>query len=58
LPAKQTTRHIKQPELPEGGLTIDGRIKVRDNNTGRVKYLDAKLPMSLDAGGDLTHEKY
>jgi hypothetical protein len=58
LPAKQTTRHVAKPERPEGFVTNDGRIKVVDNQTGRKKYIDAKIGMVLDNGGDITHERY
>lgn len=44
LPTVETTHHIGKPVLPEGATTVDGRMKVIDNQTGRVKYIDAKKP--------------
>lgn len=58
LPTKITTRHVKNPTLPEGATTTDGRIKVVDNNSGRAKYIDQKIGLALDSNGDLTHERF
>lgn len=58
LPTKHTTRHVKDPVLPEGAVTMDGRKKVVDNISGRVKYIDAKIGTALDNNGDLTHKRF
>lgn len=58
LPAKQTTKHVAKPPLPEGAVTYDGKMKVVDRQTGKVKYIDAKIGMALDNSGDVTHDRY
>ncbi len=58
LPTVHTTRHIAMPKRPEGFITMDGRQKVVDNQTGRVKYIDRKIGVALDEGGDLTHRRF
>jgi hypothetical protein len=58
LPAKQTTKHVAKQPLPEGAVNSKGFQKVRDRQTGRIKYVDRKKGVALDNSGDLTHERY
>jgi hypothetical protein len=58
LPAKQTTKHVPKPQIPEGAINARGWKKVVDNQTGRVKYVDMKIGAALDSGGDVTHERW
>lgn len=58
LPAKQTTKHVAQKPLPEGGVNPRGYMKFRDKNTGRLKYVEARIGMALDSVGNLTHKRF
>jgi hypothetical protein len=33
-------------------------MKLIDKTTGKVRYVDAKKPLALDADGDPTHEQF
>jgi hypothetical protein len=57
LPTKRTTRHVAKPQIPEGAVNLKGYQKVIDNQTGRVRYVDRKKGVILDAGGDPTTER-
>jgi hypothetical protein len=52
------TKHIGKPQSPEGTISTQGRIKVKDKARGTIRWIDAKTGMSLDLFGTPTRKRF
>jgi len=56
LPDK-STKHIKKPQQPIGAVK-NGKVKVKDGETGKVSWRSGRSGMSRDWDGDPISKQY
>jgi hypothetical protein len=54
---KKTTKHIPKPETDVGWVK-DGKVKVLDKDSGKIKWRGGRSAMSLDWDGDPIARNY